>query len=179
MGVTGWVPELLGLRGYGFEVRFWPWESLRGLRQAVAAVAGIHTASLLFIFIGIMMFLVLRLLLRRTWIAVVVFSALAMLLFNPGTGHPAPYLIGLLIGILLFWFVLFRFGLLPIVLGSTVCDLLLFLPLTFDLTAWYRHVTLLTLFVTVGVAVWGFWTALAGRPLFRDEILEAEATPSR
>ncbi len=60
------------------------------------------------------------------------------------------------------------------VLGYTVADLLRFLPLTFNLTAWYGHVTLLTLFVTVGVAVWGFRAAVAGRPLFRDEILEAE-----
>lgn len=60
------------------------------------------------------------------------------------------------------------------VLGYTVADLLRFLPLTFNLTAWYRHVTLVTLFVTVGVAVWGFRAAVAGRPLFRDEILEAE-----
>ena len=57
-----------------------------------------------------MMFLVLRLLLRRTWIAVVVLSALALLLFNPGTGHPAPYLISLSILFALYWFVLFRFG---------------------------------------------------------------------
>ena len=51
--------------------------------------------------------------------------------------------------------------------------LLRLMPLTFDLTAWYGYVTVLTLFVTVGVGVWGFWAALAGRPLFRDEILEA------
>ena len=169
-----WVPELLGLRGYGFETRLWSWESLRGLRQAVASVAGIHTEQTLSMFIGIMMLLVLRLLLRRTWIAVVVFSALAMLMFNPGTGHPAPYMIGLLITIPLFFFVLLRFGLLSIVVGTTVCDLLLILPLTFDITAWYSYITLLTLFVTVGVAVWGFWVALAGRPLFRDEVLQAE-----
>jgi hypothetical protein len=175
MGVAGWIPELLGLRGYGFEARLWSWESLRGLRQAVAAVAGVHTQSVLTMFIGIMMFLVLRLLLRRTWIAVVVFSVLAMFLFNPGTGHPAPYLIAFLISTPLFFFVLFRFGLLSIIVGSTVCDLLLILPLTFNLTAWYGYVTLLTLFITIGVAVWGFWVALAGRPLFRDEILEAEA----
>ncbi len=173
-GVTGWIPEVVGIRGYGFEVGLWSWESLRGLRQAVAAVAGVHTQSLLFIFIGIMMFLVLRLLLRRTWIAVVVFSALSFVLFNPGTGHPAPYLIGFLIGLPLFWFVLFRFGLLPVVLGVTVSALLQSLPLTFNLTTWYGYVTLVTLFITVGVAAWGFWTALAGRPLFRDEILEAE-----
>jgi serine/threonine-protein kinase len=173
--VVGWIPEVVGIQGYGFEAGLWSWESLRGLRQAVAAVAGVHTQSLLFIFIGIMMFLLLRLLLRRTWIAVVLFSMLGIVLFNPGTGHPAPHLLGNLFMLSLFWFVLFRFGLLPIILGSTVCDLLILLPLTFDLTAWYGHVTLLVLFVTVGIAVWGFWTALAGRPLFRDEILEANA----
>jgi serine/threonine-protein kinase len=175
IGVLVWIPEVLGIRGYGFETDLWSWESLRGLRHAVAAVAGVHTQSLLFVFIGIMMFLVLRLLLRKTWIAVVVVTALSMLLFNPGTGHPVPYVISVLIGMLVFWFVLFRFGLLPIVFGRTVCDLLLLLPLTFNLTAWYGYVTLLTLFVVVGVAAWGFWAALAGRPLFRDEILEAEA----
>ncbi len=68
-----------------------------------------------------------------------------------------------------------RFGLLPVILGYTITDLMRLLPLTFDLTVWYGHVTLLTLFVTVGVAVWGFRAALAGRPLFRDEILGAEA----
>ena len=75
----------------------------------------------------------------------------------------------------LFWFVLFRYGLLPVVLGATVTDLLVILPLTFNPTTWYGYVTLLTLFVSVGVALWGFWVALAGRPLFRDQILEAEA----
>ena len=59
-----------------------------------------------------------------------------------------------------------------LILGYTVSYLLRLLPLTFDLTAWYGYVTLLTLFVTIGIAVWGFRVALAGRPLFRDEILE-------
>ncbi len=61
-----------------------------------------------------------------------VVSVLAVVLFNPGTGHPAPYLIGMLITVPLYWLVLSRFGL------------------------------------------WGFRVALAGRPLFRDEILSAQ-----
>jgi hypothetical protein len=72
-------------------------------------------------------------------------------------------------------FVLFRFGLLTVILGYTVSNLFLQLPLTFDLTAWYGYVTLLTLLFTVGIAVWGFWIALAGRSLFRDKILKGEA----
>jgi len=47
-------------------------------------------------------------------------------------------------------------------------------PLTFDLGAWYADVTVLTLVTVLGLAGWGFWTSLAGRSLFRDEILGAE-----
>ena len=48
---------------------------------------------------------------------------------------------------------------------------MVYLLLTFDLTAWYAYVTLLVLLVVVAVAIWGLWVALAGRSLFRDEIL--------
>ena len=173
--VTEWIPEAVGIRTYGFLAGFWSWESLRGLPQAAAALAGVHAGALQLVLNFIMMFLILRLLLRRTWIAVIAFSALVTLISSPGTGHPVPYLIGFLIILAVIWFVLFRFGLLPYLLGFTVFPLLRFLPLTFDLTAWYGYVTLLVLFVTVGAAAWGFWTALAGRPLFHDGILEVEA----
>jgi hypothetical protein len=175
ISIREWIPEALNLPSYGLDSRFWSLESLRGLRQAIAAMASLHAWSLEYVFFGIIMVLVLRLLLRRTWIAMVVFSALLVVLLNPGIGHPVPYLIGVLITLALFSVVLFRFGLLPLVLGYTVSQMLRHVPLTFDLTAWYSYVTLLTLLVTVGVAVWGFRVALAGHRLFRDEILEAEA----
>jgi serine/threonine-protein kinase len=168
-GLLGWIPEILGLSRYGFGDEIWSWESLRGLRQAIAAVAGIHVEELVAVLLGILMLLVMRLLLRRTWIALGVVIALTLALFNPGSGHPAPWLIGLLVLATVHWLVLFRFGLLPVVLGTTVGKVLLVLPLTYDLTAWYGYVTVVVLCVTVGVAVWGFWIALAGRPLFRDE----------
>ena len=104
-----------------------------------------------------------------------VFTVLAVVLFNPGTGHPLPYLAGIVVVMSIFWVVFFRVGMLPAILGATISDLLRHLPLTFGLSAWYGYVTILTLLVTVGVGVWGFRAALAGRPLFRDEILEAGA----
>jgi len=88
IALAEWIPEVAGVRGQGFEAGLWSWESLRGLRHAAAAVSGVHTESLLAMFIGIMMFLVLRLLLRRTWIAVTVFTVLMLVVFNPATGHP-------------------------------------------------------------------------------------------
>jgi len=168
-----WIPEVVGVRGYEIEENLWSWESLRGLRHAVAAVAGVHAESLFSMFFGVMMLLILRLLLRRTWIALTVFTVLAAVLFNPGTGLPLPYLAVFMVSTAIFWTIFFRIGLLPVILGATISDLLRLLPLTFDLSAWYGYVTVLTLLVTVGIGVWGFRAALAGRPLFRDEILEA------
>jgi serine/threonine-protein kinase len=172
ISVRQWVPEILELPSYGLNWGFWSLESIRGLPQALGAIASLHGWALFYIFTGIMMLLVLRLLLRRDWIAMVVFSVLVVVLYNPGTGHLLPYLISMLFILPLLWFVLLRFGLLPLMLGYTVSHLLRFMPLTFDLSHWYGYVTVLVLFFAVGVALWGFRVALAGRPLFRDEILE-------
>ena len=164
------TPEVLGLSSYGLDRSYWSLESLRGLREAVAAMVSIHSWSLFNLFVGIMMLLVLRLLLRRTWIAMVVFSVLATAVFNPGVGHPAPYVISMLIIMLLFCFVLLRFGLLALMVGYTFAHVLRHMPLTVDWTAWYGYATLLTLVTVAAVTLWGFRVALAGRPLFRDEI---------
>jgi hypothetical protein len=157
------------------DTNFWSLEVLRGLPHAVTAVAGVHTSSVLNAFFVIIMFLVLRVLLRKTWAAVAAVSVLLVVVFNPATGSPWSYLISFLIVLPFYWVVLFRSGLLAIMTGTSLSFLLLRLPLTFDLTAWYAEVTLLVVLVVLGVATWGFWAALAGRPIFRDEIAETGA----
>jgi hypothetical protein len=53
-----------------------------------------------------------------------------------------------------------------------------FLTVTFstaiplDFSAWYVGASLLSLAVAAAVAGYGFHTALAGRPLFKDDLLE-------
>jgi len=153
----------------------WSLESLMGLRHAIAAIAGSHGWAALSTFFGVVTLLVLRVLLRKTWIAIVVATVLFFFVYMPPQGNLLPYLLGFLVLVALHWAVLFRVGLLTVLVGTTIRELLLTLPLTFDLTAWYAHVTLLTLALVLGLAGWGFWVSLAGRPLFRDEILESEA----
>jgi serine/threonine-protein kinase len=169
------IPQALGMDDPGPTVRMWSWESLLGLRHAIASIAGTHASATLTEFTGIITLLLLRVLLRKTWIAIVVATALFIFVFMPSHGDLLPYLFAFLIVVSLFWIVLFRVGLLAVLVGETINLLLRILPLTFDLTAWYAHVTLLTLAVVLGLAGWGFWVSLAGRPLFRDEILESEA----
>ena len=124
---------------------------------------------------GILMFLVLRILLRRTWFAIGLVTLLAMIMFNPGRGNPAVYLIGFLLTMSFLWIVLFRFGLLAFIVGGTVNELLGQMPIGPDLASWRGAPTVLTLIILLALAGWGFWISLAGRPLFRDELQEAES----
>jgi hypothetical protein len=49
------------------------------------------------------------------------------------------------------------------------------LPLASPADGWYLGSVLLALVFIAAPALWGFWTSQAGRPLFRDEILEPTA----
>ena len=66
----------------------------------------------------------------------------------------------------------FRFGLLSAIAGWFVFNLLLLLPITSDLSAWYAGSTYLALTTTAGLGLYGFRTTLAGRPLLREEFFQ-------
>jgi hypothetical protein len=125
----------------------------------------------------VMMFLLLKLLLRKTWLVVTVESLLmTFLVFFSGTGDAwliAAYATGFLA---VFWFVLFRFGMVSLLVGFTVQALLQSMPLTFDLSAWYAGSTWITLIAIAALTTWGFYVSLAGRPVFKDELLSDQAT---
>ena len=82
---------------------YWTFESLRGTVPAFVAVVGIHTAALLEIIFPMTWLLILRLLLRRTALALVVASLLGTVLFYPETGSIPGYVVGIAFSIALFW----------------------------------------------------------------------------
>jgi hypothetical protein len=57
----------------------------------------------------------------------------------------------------------------------SVSSLLVQMPLTPHPAGWYLGAMLLALAFIVAPALYGFWTSQAGRPLFRDPILEPAA----
>jgi len=61
---------------------------------------------------------------------------------------------------------LFRAGLLAYVVYHFVTDLLTFMPVTTDLTAWYAGISSLTLLTLTGLAAYGCWVACGRQPLF-------------
>jgi hypothetical protein len=72
-----------------------------------------------------------------------------------------------------FLFLLLRFGLFAAVAGIFVSRFFVTFPVTFDFSAWYIGASLTALVAVLALAVYGFHTALAGRPLLKDRLLEA------
>jgi serine/threonine-protein kinase len=174
---ASWVALLLDLESPPLIFDTWSAVALRGGRYILGGVGGLLTNAIWNIFMLVMMFLLLKLLLRKTWLVVTVESLLmTFLVFFSGTGDAwliAAYATGFLA---VFWFVLFRFGMVSLLVGFTVQALLQSMPLTFDLSAWYAGSTWITLIAIAALTTWGFYVSLAGRPVFKDELLSDQAT---
>jgi hypothetical protein len=140
--------------------------------HAFVAIAAIHTSELLGIIFPITMLLIFRLMLRRTGPAIATVSLLAIIMFYPDSGNIPGYLVTYCLLAAIFWIVLFRAGLLALATMMSVSSLLADIPLTPHPEGWYLGGMLLALAFIVAPALYGFWTSQAGRPLFRDEILE-------
>jgi hypothetical protein len=64
-------------------------------------------------------------------------------------------------------FVLLRFGLLAAIVAYASFDLLVTCPPTLNLSAWYIGLVPIPLLAVAAMAIYGFRTSLAGRPLFQ------------
>ncbi|MGH9683524.1 MAG: serine/threonine-protein kinase [Candidatus Acidiferrales bacterium] len=118
-------------------------------------------ASLAFFFI----FFLLRLLLRKEWLAAVALVTLMTLpvLFaeNPVSNAIASILI---FGLALL--ILIRFGLLALVMALVLNNVLLAYPITGHLSAWYAEPTILVFVLIFALALFSFYTSTAGKPRF-------------
>ena len=75
----------------------------------------------------------------------------------------------ILAALLVIW-VLYRYGLLALISAIFFLHLVIFYPITSDLSAWYAADFVLALIICVALAVFGFYTSLAGEPLFRGAL---------
>jgi hypothetical protein len=112
----------------------------------------------------------LRVLLRRNWLAVAVVLLLSVL---PGllSGSPSGAVVGLLIGSLLV-LAFTRFGLLTLSTSTLIYFWLNSLPLTTNLSAWYAGTSFLVMFIVTALAGYAFYTSLGGQKVFKGKLLE-------
>jgi serine/threonine-protein kinase len=140
-------------------------ESLMGVRAAAGILVG-NVAFWVLYALGIFFVLfLLRLVLRKDWIVVIV----AVTLFSaPNLGGEYPTLD--FVASVLIWLsillVLKRFGLLVLVTGLVLQNVLILFPVTTHLSRWYAASAMTGLVFFAALAFYGFQTARADQPIF-------------
>jgi hypothetical protein len=164
------VPALLGIRDAS-SVNL---SSVLDVRRMFGAFAnGLITAIAVSLSVFFLFFL-LRVLLRRQWLAGLVFL-LMFVLIGVGGARSHPWLYGSISGVQfgLAIFILIRFGILPMMVGVFVSETLLAVPLIVDVSNWHAGSTLVALAGVLGLTAYAFHTATAGRQLLKEGFLDA------
>jgi predicted Ser/Thr protein kinase len=158
----------VALHGHSGQPVFPLLNALEGVRAEVAGVivavpGAIFTALLFFI----MLFL-LRLLLRKDWIAGGAFVLIITLAITNGSTTPwVDYPLSVL-ALSIFVFALLRFGLLAVIVTSTTGQILA-LGSLLDFSAWYAGMAVMPFVLVALLVVYGFRVSLGGRTLFKQE----------
>jgi serine/threonine-protein kinase len=181
MANFGWlqiwlVPRLANLPG---PVPQFDLPTLEALRRGAHLVTGLaigHTQAVLMNCLFFVLVLVIfRMILRRTWLAIGLLTLIVLSSF--GSGYANPFMNAAFIAVIvaLFLLVFFRLGFLPFVVMSSTWTVLGFTPITADTSSWLFGGTLVAFAIALGLAVYGFRTSLAGRTIIRDELAEPVA----
>lgn len=145
-------------------------DSLLGVRHALALVILYVLSQLLYSLCVFFILFVLQHFLRKTWLASLVVAAVGTFLsFGNAGEYPFFGAVALILLYLSFLYVLKRFGLLPLVVGLAVQNVLLSFPATIHLSRWYAAPSLAGLSAIALLAIYAFRTALGGQPLFSAE----------
>jgi len=143
--------------------------SLLGVTGAVAGFLSLIPDCVLLALVWFVLIFVLRVVLRRDWLAAAAFVLIYMALNWLAT--PASPALAALFGAVqtaLLVFVMVRFGLVALIASAFAFDLLLIFPITADFSVWYAGASLFAVLSVAAMAAFAFHSSLAGRPLFGD-----------
>ncbi len=117
------------------------------------------------------MFFLLRVLLRRQWIAAIMFVLMMSAIFGLSSDSPFTWINNLLEwGIM--YFVLVRLGLLALIGLFLTYFFLIMFPITPQLSAWYAGAGVAGVVLILAFAAYAFHASLGGRPMFQTKLLE-------
>ena len=146
-------------------------DALNGVRSALGLLV---FYVLIYVLWGLLLFFLLfllRLLVRKEWIA-----AVMVVLLGAATNTGGDYPWFTFVASALIWLsiilILRRFGLLAMVTGLVVQNVLTVFPVTSHLSRWYASEALTGILAIAAIALYGFRHSLGGKPLFGAEALE-------
>ena len=114
----------------------------------------------------------LRVLLRRQWLAVVVFVAMWATMNSLQGDYIAVQAPAMVLVYGLAALAVVRFGLVTLAAGIFTADVLLNVPFTLDFSNWYAGSTAFVLLSILALTGWGFYTSLAGQRLLKDDLFQ-------
>ncbi len=143
-------------------------------RGMVAGVLGLVTNSPFNAMFFLLSLLILRIVCRSQRIAIIVFaviiSAFVCVMSDDGMK-----VVGAILGVLValtYSTVLFRFGLLPFMVGFFFDQLTGRIPITLDSSAWYSGASFFGLALILGLTTFGFYASLAGKSHWAHDLHE-------
>jgi hypothetical protein len=142
--------------------------TLLGIRQAIGGVAQTLAIAPAFAMISFFMLFLFRLILRKDWVAAIVYVLFFSSFSSFGEGNQWILFGTSLVGNMIFTAVLLRYGLLANIVMMFTSYLGGQFPLTLDLGSWRGGVTMLVGVILIGAAVYAFRIALAHRKIFSD-----------
>jgi predicted Ser/Thr protein kinase len=146
-------------------------DALRGLRYSIAGVLTVHCKQTFYALLYVCVLVILKLLLRRTWLALTVFVTLGGVLTYRATGHLLSDLLVAASLVAVCAAAFFRFGLVTMVASLTVAYLPGAVTMTPDVSSWHAHGTVLVILLVLGLAFHGFHVSLVGRGMFGDSLV--------
>ncbi len=155
----------------------WSWNLFLGPRFQFGYY--LDVSAVFFALLILFLFLGLRLLLRREWLAFLAVIGLAAMLTFANAPADEPLAMTLLSVVFdsLFWIaialLLVRYGLLALVFLLWFLFGPLEIPAMFGLSGWQSEASWTAILFIAAVTMYGFHTALAGRAILRDELQDA------
>ena len=153
----------------GDTIEWPPIEMVLGLRAAVGGVILLAIYSMRTALFAFFLLFLLRALVGHQRVAAVVFATIFAVVQALTSDHALIDGASTFVYFSLIAAAVMRWGLTSLTIGLLTANLLLAVPATADLSAWYLPHTVFALAIPLALAVWGFYTSLGGR-VFKNEL---------
>jgi hypothetical protein len=145
-------------------------EALVGGRLALGAWVRQWPSSIQTTLVFFLVLLGLKVLLRKEWLAAIVFVAIFAIPRGLSSSYMRVELPAQIIVYAIALLIVIRFGLLPLAVAIFTINLLSNVPFSADFSVWYMPTSIMALLSVVLLLAWGFYHSLGGRPLWKHDI---------
>jgi predicted Ser/Thr protein kinase len=164
--------SLMALQRAGSPPEMGSWEYLLGTRWALGTWLAHLMYSIQSTLVFFFVLFLLRVLLRRGWLAGVAFTAIFATTKLLGAQHLTIQVPAMITIYAIAAFAVLRFGLVALAAGILTIDLLLNAPMTVNTSNWYAASTVFIFLSILVLASWAFYVSLGGQRLLKEDLFD-------